>query len=119
MFDWLRHPYCSPRKPVEWMITSQDLHYNGQEAQATLQDGWEPFGVTYVPNILIPNSQLRLWIRRPVKHKKIKPRVIRIQSAAWGGHQVLLHLSAFWTPIGVDTAPGSPDQAVIWFVKDM
>jgi len=100
------------------MVTSQDLHFNGQEAQATLLYGWEPFGVTYVPNILVPGSQLRLWVRRRKKIKDAKPRVIRIQSAGWGGHEVMLHLTQFWKPIGVDTAPGSSDQAIVWFVKD-
>ena len=121
------------KKQREWMVTSQDLHWNGQEAQATLQDGWEPFGVTYVPNLLATRDTpdgsvefvaddtqiyLRLWVRRPMNHKETKPRVIRIQAASWGGHQVMLHLTAFWTPIGVDTSPGAPDQAIIWFVKD-
>ena len=114
MFDWL--PFW-PRKPREWMITSQDLHYNGYEASATLQDGWQPIGVTYVPNVLGP-PQLRLWLRRPHNFKKTKPQVIKIQSAGWGGHEVILHLSQFWVPIGVDTSPGSTDQAIIWFVKE-
>jgi hypothetical protein len=49
----------------------------------------------------------RLWTKKNYE--------IRVQSAGWGGHQVLLHLTEGWEPFAVSISP--PDQPIIWFRK--
>lgn len=96
-----------------WEIHAEDVHYVGQPISYIVRDGWEPFGVSPVPNTLDQN-QIRLWLRRRTPrfwHRK--PHEIRIETAAWGGHQVLLHLTGGWEPFGVSISP--PDQPIVWF----
>jgi hypothetical protein len=101
------------RKPkVEWSIRPFDIHWMGFETSYVIRDGWEPYGVTPVPNALDQN-QIRLWTRRPLKYKK-RTYEIKIQSGSWGGHQVLLHLSDGWEPFAVSDSSGNH---IIWFRK--
>jgi len=94
-----------------WEIQPLDIHWNGFEASLITSDGWEPFGVTSVPNTIKPN-QIRVWSRRVVKKKWKDAWEIKIQSVGWGGHQILLHLSAGWEPFGVADSFGNH---IIWF----
>lgn len=100
---------------LEYEIQPRDIHLNplSSDISAFLDDEWEPFGVTAVPNTLDPN-QIRLWLRRPVKHKRRKAYEISIASAGWGGHEVLLHLTQGWAPFGVSDSSGNH---IIWFRK--
>ena len=98
-----------------WEIHAEDVHNPGFEISYIVRDGWEPFGVSDVPNTLDPN-QVRLWLRRRSRrfwHRK--PREIHIQSAGWGGHQVILHLTAGWEPFGLSIT--GVDQPIVWFRK--
>jgi hypothetical protein len=98
-----------------WQIQPRDVHWNGYEMSVIIKDGWEPFGVTRVPNSL--NQDLvRLWMRRPTKFKKRKQYEVRIQQGGWGGHQVILHLTEAWEPFGVSE---SYDNALIWFRRQV
>lgn len=99
-------------KKREWQIRPSDIRWVGYEESVIITDGWEPFGVSPVPNTLNPN-QIRLWLRRQLVPKHRHPWEIRIQQAGWGGHQVGLHLTAHWEPFGVSISP--PDQPIIWF----
>jgi hypothetical protein len=47
----------------DWQIQPQDLRWVGFEASFIIKDGWEPFGVSNVPNTTNPN-QIRVWTRR-------------------------------------------------------
>lgn len=105
-FFWKR------KKKVTWEIRPYDIHWLGFETSYIVNDGWEPYGVTPVPNALDQN-QIRIWTRRPSSVKKSKPYEIKMQSAAWGGHQVLLHLTDGWEPFAVSISP--PDQPIVWF----
>lgn len=106
------------RKKRNYEIQPWDIHWPGFETFFVLKDGWEPFGVSSVPNALDQN-QIRLWLRRRVDFKwrwwRRKPYEIRIQQAGWGGHQVLLHLTDGWKPFGLSISP--PDQPIVWFWK--
>ena len=98
----------------EWEIQPRDIHLNplSPDISFIVQDGWQPFGVTGVPNSADQN-QIRLWLRRrPPLFWHRKPYEIRIQNAGWGGHQVLLHLTAGWEPFGVSDSAGNH---LIWF----
>jgi hypothetical protein len=96
-----------------WEIQPTDIHWLGFEASFIVANGWEPYGVSPVPNTLDQN-QVRLWLRRrPPRFWHRKQREIKIQSAGWGGHQILLHLSSGWEPFGVSISP--PDQPIVWF----
>lgn len=105
-------PTAKPERT--WEIQPTDIHWNGSEASFIVKDQWEPFGVLPVPNTLDPN-QVRLWTRRPVDHKKRKSFEIKIQSAGWGGHEVVLHLTAHWEPFGVSDSAGNH---IIWFRRE-
>lgn len=101
------------KQPVEWVILPHDIHWPGFETSFIIEDSWEPYGVTPVPNTLDVN-QIRLWTRRPRKFKKRKSYEIKIQQGGWGGHQVLLHLSSGWKPFAVSDSSGNH---IIWFYK--
>ena len=98
------------RKRHDWQIQPQDIHWLGFETSFVIREGWEPFGVSSVPNALDQN-QIRVWTRR--QSDKGKQYEIKMQSAGWGGHQVILHLSAGWEPFAVSIS--APDQPIIWF----
>lgn len=107
--NWL---FWRRRKP-EWEIQPLDVHWLGYETSLIISDGWEPFGVSAVPNTLNSN-QIRIWRRRP-KHGP-RPAFgyeVKVQSAGWGGHQVILHLTEGWEPFGLSISP--PDQPIVWF----
>lgn len=108
-FFWRRK-----KKKIEWEIRPFDIHWVGFETSFIVNDGWEPYGVSTVPNTLDQN-QIRVWTRRLTSHKRSRPYEIKMQSAAWGGHQVLLHLTDGWEPFAVAISP--PDQPIIWFRK--
>lgn len=96
-----------------WEIHAEDIHWMYGTASYIVREGWEPFAVSDVPNTLNPN-QVRLWLCRKTRrwwHRR--PREIEIQSAGWGGHEVILHLSAGWEPFGVSIE--LPDQPIVWF----
>lgn len=86
----------------------------GFESSYVIRQGYEPFGVSSVPNALDQN-QIRVWTRRQGTKDHFKQYEIKVQSASWGGHQVLLHLSSGWEPFAVsDTG----EAHIIWFRKD-
>jgi hypothetical protein len=103
------------RKTHNWEIRPLDQHLNPttQEQSFIVREGWEPFGVTPVPNTTDPN-QLRIWTRRRENTHYRRDYEIKIVSAGWGGHQVLLHLSSGWEPFAVSM---SYDNHLIWFRK--
>jgi hypothetical protein len=101
------------RKHRKWEIQPVDIHLNplSPDIIFVVRDGWEPFGVSPVPNTLDPN-QLRIWTRKREGDKRYKAYEIKIANAGWGGHEVLLHLSAGWEPFGVSM---SYENHQIWF----
>ena len=100
------------RKRRDWQIQPFDVYWNGNEASFIVRDGWEPFAVSGFPNTLTAN-QIRVWTRRRRSSKKVYE--IKIQSAGWGGHQVILHLSEGWEPFGVSDSFGSH---IVWFRRN-
>jgi len=103
------------KKKIEWEIQPVDVHQFGSEISYIVNDNWEPFGVSPVPNTLEPNL-VRIWRRRPKDAKLRRPYEIKIQSAGWGGHQVILHLTSGWEPFGLSISP--PDQPIVWFRRN-
>jgi hypothetical protein len=99
------------RKRHDWEIQPFDIHWNGSEASFIVHDGYELFGVSAVPNTTDLN-QIRVWTRRRADQRHHKVYEIRFQSAGWGGHQVLLHLTEGWEPFGVSDSFGNH---IIWF----
>ena len=101
------------RKSRGWEIYPQDIHLNpfSLDISFIVREGWQPFGVSSVPNTTDPN-QLRIWTRRRERTYKNTVYEIKIASAGWGGHQVLLHLTDHWEPFGVSDSFGNP---IIWF----
>lgn len=99
---------------IEWEIQPIDIRWVGGEAALLIFDGWEPFGVSEVPNTTNPN-QVRVWRKRRKKFRKHLRYEVRIQSAGWGGHEVLLHLTGGWEPFGLSISP--PDQPIVWFKR--
>jgi len=104
-----------PWKKGNWEILPIDQHLNptSQEQLFVVHDGWEPFGVSPVQNTLDSN-QIRIWTRRRETAHRNTAYEIKIVSAGWGGHEVLLHLSSGWEPFGVSM---SFDNHLIWFRK--
>jgi hypothetical protein len=96
----------------DWQIQPIDQHWNGSESSFIVRDGWEPFGVSAVPNIQDPQNWIRIWTRRRERGFRRKQYEIKIQQAGWGGHQVILHLSGGWEPFGVSDSFGNH---LIWF----
>jgi hypothetical protein len=95
----------------DWQIQPQDTHWLGSPISFIIRDGWEPFGVSKVPNTTDPN-QIRVWLRRRAFGFRRKQYEIKIHNAGWGGHQVILHLSQGWEPFGVSDSSGNH---IIWF----
>ena len=106
------------RKRCDWQILPQDVHLNPASADISfvILGGYEPFGVSAVPNTLDQN-QVRIWTRRrePKTTHNNTVYEILISSAGWGGHQVLLHLSSGWEPFAVSDSFGN---ATIWFRRE-
>lgn len=105
------------RKRRDWQILPQDVHLNPFQLENSfiVRQGWEPFGVTAVPNTTDAN-QLRIWTRRRENTHYRRQYEIKIISAGWGGHQVLLHLTAGWEPFAVSDSSGNH---IIWFRKQV
>ena len=101
------------RKRHDWDILPQDIHLNPSSLDVSfvIREGWEPFGVTDVPNTTDPN-QTRIWTRRRENVRYHRDYEIKIQNAGWGGHEVLLHLTTGWEPFAVSDSFGNP---IIWF----
>ncbi len=103
------------KRKTTWEIRPFDCVWNGSETSFIVHDGWEPFGVTPVPNTLNQNF-IRLWTRRPEGARQKFGYEIKVQSAGWGGHQVLLHLTDGWEPFGASDSFGNH---IIWFRKEV
>ena len=100
------------RKRRNWEIRPYDLPWLGQELSFVVMDGWEPFGVSPVPNTLNPN-QVRMWTRRRENTHYPFGYEIKVQQAGWGGHEVMLHLTSGWEPFALSIT--GPDQPIVWF----